>query len=76
MNEEEIFHQVRTRHDPKQRAAYLQRACGDDAAFRAAVEALLRADVGAGAFMDRPPPDPDATVDVSTGERHRTVRRS
>jgi serine/threonine protein kinase/tetratricopeptide (TPR) repeat protein len=73
MSEEEIFHQARAQTDPGERAAYLERACGGDAALRAAVEALLRADVGASGFLDRPPPDPDATVDVLTGERPGTV---
>src|SRR5262249_25545263 len=45
-----------------------EQACGGDAALRASVEALLQADVGATGFMDRPPPDPDATVDVPGGE--------
>src|SRR4051794_19262921 len=73
MSEEEIFHQARTRRDPEQRAAYLEQACGGDAALRASVEALLQADVGATGFMDRPPPDPDATADVPLGERPGTV---
>ena len=57
MSEEEIFHQARARTDPEERAAYLEQACGDDAALRASVEALLRADVGASGFMERPPPN-------------------
>src|SRR6516162_9116168 len=73
MTEEEIFHQARARTDPELRAAYLDQACGGDAALRASVEALLRADVGATGFMDRPPPDPDATADPPTGERPGTV---
>src|SRR5262249_43252741 len=73
MSEEEIFHQAMARRDPMERAAYLDQACGGDAALRASVEALLRADVGATGFMDRPPPDPDATVDPPTGERPETV---
>ena len=73
MSEEAIFHQARARTDPAERAAYLQQACGDDAALRASVEALLRADVGASGFMDGPPPDPDATVDAPIGERPGTV---
>jgi serine/threonine protein kinase len=69
MTEEEIFHQARARRDPQERAAYVERACGGDAALRASVESLLRADVGATGFMERPPPDPAATVNVPIGER-------
>jgi hypothetical protein len=61
MSEEEIFHQARARRDPRERAAYLERACGGDA--------TLRADFGAIGFMGRPRPDPDATVDAPGGER-------
>jgi serine/threonine protein kinase/tetratricopeptide (TPR) repeat protein len=73
MSEEEIFHQARARRDPDERATYLEQACGGDAALRAAVEALLRADVGASGFLDRPPADPDATADAPGGERPGTV---
>jgi serine/threonine protein kinase len=49
--------------DPAQRAAYLDAACGPDAALRAEVEQLLRHDRAAGSFLDRPAPrDPAATV--------------
>src|SRR5947209_10721837 len=61
--------------DPAARAAYLDRECGGDAALRARVEALLRADAGAaeppdktGAYApDGPaamPDDRDPTVRV------------
>ncbi len=73
MIEEVIFHEALARRAPEERAAYLQQACGDDAALRASVEALLRADVGASGFMAWPPPGPDATVDAPTGERPGTV---
>jgi hypothetical protein len=72
MREEEIFHRARTRRDREERAAYLEQACGGDAALRASIEALLRADVGATGFMDRPP-DVAATVDVRGSERPGTV---
>jgi serine/threonine protein kinase/WD40 repeat protein len=39
---------------PRRRAAYLQEACGGDAALRRRVEALLRAHETAGTFMDSP----------------------
>jgi serine/threonine protein kinase len=73
MSEEEIFHQALARRDPEERAAYLEQACGGDAALRDSVEALLQADVGATGFMDRPPPDPAATVDEPGSERPGTV---
>jgi tetratricopeptide (TPR) repeat protein/serine/threonine protein kinase len=53
MSEEEIFHQALAR-GPEDRAAYLEQACGGDPALRASVEALLRADVGATGFLERP----------------------
>jgi serine/threonine protein kinase len=73
MTEEEIFHQALARRDPEERAAYLEQACGDDAALRASIEALLRADVGATGFMERPQQDSDATADAPIGERPGTV---
>src|SRR4051794_18182013 len=73
MSEEEIFHQALARRDPEERAAYLQQACGGDAALRASVEALLRADLGATGFLDRTRPDVDATLDVPIGEGPGTV---
>src|SRR4029450_703447 len=51
-----------------ERAEYLDRACGPDAALRGRVEALLRAHAGAGEFLEprladapatRPGPGPD-----------------
>ena len=69
MSEEEIFHQARALRDLEERAAYLERACGGDVGLRASVEALLRADVGATGFMERPRTDPDATFDAPVGER-------
>src|SRR5262249_10244800 len=54
MHEEEIFHQALARTSPQERAAYLEQACGGDAALRAGVEALLRANLGATGFLDQP----------------------
>jgi serine/threonine protein kinase/Tfp pilus assembly protein PilF len=62
MNEEEIFHRALDRPDPEARAAYMQQACAGNPALRAAVEALLRANVGASDFLERPTPAPAATV--------------
>ncbi|HEV3448676.1 MAG TPA: protein kinase, partial [Gemmataceae bacterium] len=63
MNEEEVFHQALARSVPEEREAYLQQACADKPALRASVEALLRANVGASSFMDRPAPALGATLD-------------
>src|SRR4051794_26740613 len=73
MNDEEIFHEALSRTDPEERAAYLERACAGDPALRASVEGLLRADVGASGFLDRPPSALVATVDGPIGERPGTV---
>jgi serine/threonine protein kinase/tetratricopeptide (TPR) repeat protein len=53
MKEEEIFHEALARNSPEERAAYLDQACAGDPALRASVEALLRANVGAGGFLDQ-----------------------
>ena len=73
MNEEDIFHQALARSRPEERAAYLDGACAGDPALRAAVEALLRANVGASGFMVRPAPPLLATVDHPVTERPGTV---
>src|SRR5262245_25298994 len=64
MNEEEIFHQALVRSNPDDRLAYLKQACAGDPALREAVEALLRANVGATGFLERPAPavDPESTT--------------
>jgi serine/threonine protein kinase/formylglycine-generating enzyme required for sulfatase activity len=49
--------------DPAERAAYLERECGGDAALRARVEALLRANDAAPL-----PPAKEATVDPADGQ--------
>ncbi len=63
MNEEEIFHQALSRSHPEERKAYLEQACAGNAALRASVEALLRANIGASGFMDSPAPAHGATLD-------------
>jgi serine/threonine protein kinase len=50
--------------DPAERAAFLDRECGDDADLRARVEALLEANDAA----PLPPADQDQTVDSYPGE--------
>src|SRR5260370_3960960 len=63
MNEEESFHEALARSSAESRAAYLEQACAGRPALRASVEALLRANVGASGFMDRPALGVVATVD-------------
>jgi serine/threonine protein kinase/tetratricopeptide (TPR) repeat protein len=53
MNEQEIFHQALSL-PPAARPAFLDHACAGDAAVRASVEALLRANEGASGFLDAP----------------------
>src|SRR5947209_5120506 len=73
MNEEEIFHEAMARNVPEERAAYLEQACAGNQGLRAAVEALLRANVGASGFLDNPVAPPDATVDEPGAERPGTI---
>jgi WD40 repeat protein/serine/threonine protein kinase len=54
MSEREIFFQALDRDDPAERAAFLDVACGGDAALRHRVEALLRSHAQAGDFLDTP----------------------
>jgi serine/threonine protein kinase len=53
MNEETLFHRARAK-PPAERAAFLEEACGGDAALRERVEALLRAHDSPGSFLARP----------------------
>ena len=46
-----IFGQALEIADVKERAAFVERACGGDATLRQEVESLLKADQGAGDFM-------------------------
>jgi len=52
-----------------ERAAYLARECGGDRALRARVEALVRADLEAGRFMESLPGDPQARKFNAIGEK-------
>jgi tRNA A-37 threonylcarbamoyl transferase component Bud32 len=47
---------------PEQRAAYLESSCGTDAELRRDVERLLRSHQEAGAFLERPAMDIEATL--------------
>jgi serine/threonine protein kinase len=54
LTEETIFAQALEIESAAERAAFLDRACGDDPTLRAGVEALLRADARAGDLLDLP----------------------
>src|SRR5262245_24046791 len=67
MNEEDIFHQALARSLPEERAAFLDQACAGNRVLRASVEALLRANVGASGFLNRPVLAPGGTVGEGPG---------
>src|SRR5262245_6850385 len=54
MNERDIFQGALDYPDPVQRQAYLDRACGNDAALRARIEALLRSHDSPSQFLKVP----------------------
>ncbi|AMV37862.1 hypothetical protein [Planctomyces sp. SH-PL62] len=62
MIERDLFLEALERSDPADRAAYLDRACGADAATRSRVEALLAALEAAGGFLATPVPAEDDAV--------------
>ncbi len=81
MNERDIFLAATDIQDPAARQAYLDEACGDNAALRVAVEALLASHEQAGSFLEKPLVDEvlqapaatfaplDQTVQFSQGEK-------
>jgi serine/threonine protein kinase/tetratricopeptide (TPR) repeat protein len=74
MTEEEIFLEALARNEAGERAAFLDLACAGKPALRASVEALLRANVGATGFLERPAPAPAATVgEPAVAERPGTI---
>jgi len=62
---ETIYNTARQKLSGAERSAYLDNACGNDAALRARVEALLKADDQAGSFLDAPALDVTVTFDKS-----------
>src|SRR5262245_59438293 len=60
-----VFGEAFERTSPQERAAYLDEACGPDAALRARVEALLLAHQQAGRFLQG---DESATGPVAPGD--------
>ena len=62
---EQLFCQTLEKSTAAERKAFLDEACRDDAELRASVEALLKAHVEAGSFLDAPAVDPNATRESS-----------
>src|SRR5262249_21202880 len=82
MNEREIFTEALDRSDPFERAAYLDRACGDDPALRSRLEQLLESHGRDVSLLERRPAELlEALGVISTGDgpaapqaaSHRTV---
>src|SRR6516225_1363361 len=64
MNESDLF-MAALQIDAAERAAYLDRACANEAVLRQRLEALLVAFEQAGSFLQQPAADPQATSDLS-----------
>ncbi len=69
---ETLFHQARSR-PADQRAAFLDGACGNDAALRSKVDALLQADAEAGSFLASTGHTADSTIAAPPSEDAGTV---
>src|SRR5215471_8876385 len=70
--EESIFAEALDKRSPEELLAFLDGACGSDAALRARVENLLRSHEHAGSFLRKPLA---ATVDEPVAEQQQPVRR-
>jgi tetratricopeptide (TPR) repeat protein len=70
--EESIFGQALEITSAKERAAFLDRACGNNPALRAEVEALLRAHEHSGDLLDLPE-NVQPTADLPANERSGTI---
>ncbi len=62
MDPETIFSAALEQATPEERDAFLQEACGDNAALRAEIDALLAAHNDAGSFLERTPEELEATM--------------
>ncbi len=69
MKAEELFLAAVEKKTPRDRAAYLDDACGDDAPLRAQVEGLLESHEEAGSFLDQPLFNSAATIDQPITEK-------
>ena len=54
-SEEAVFAEALKKPTPEARTEFLRVVCGDNAAFRQRIEALLRAVEDAGQFLEQPP---------------------
>ncbi|MBN2134081.1 MAG: protein kinase, partial [Sedimentisphaerales bacterium] len=62
---EEVYHAALAKSPGRERSRHLDAVCGADTRLRARVEALLKANDQAGAFLEAPPWDENATLDTS-----------
>ena len=65
MNERSIFEAVIEKNSPRERAAYLDAACGQDTELRVRVDLLLREFNAPDPFLDAPPSELARTVSTS-----------
>jgi len=72
---DEVFGEAIRRAPGKDRAAYLDEACGDDSDLRQRVERLLKASAEAGSFLESPAADPSPTLDQPTVDRPITEKQ-
>jgi eukaryotic-like serine/threonine-protein kinase len=69
MTEETLFVEALEIRDPDERAAFLDRACADDATLRGRLDRLLERHEQAGTFLQSPAPKPIESEDPGAGER-------
>ncbi|MCH7799745.1 MAG: protein kinase, partial [Planctomycetes bacterium] len=70
---EQVFHEARAIESQSEREGYLKGACGNDAALRAKVDALLQADAEAGSFLASATRTADTTVAAAPHEQAGTM---
>ena len=68
MNERSIFNAALDISDPAERAAYLDKACGDQSGLRQHIEELLAAQDKLGRFLEQPALAAGGTSDVPPGK--------
>jgi WD40 repeat protein/serine/threonine protein kinase len=73
VSEQTLFAEALERTDPRERAAFLDRACQGDSALRQRIERLLAQHEHAGAFLEAPVPAPETTIDALPTEEPGTV---
>ena len=61
-NLDSLFEAVVAIESPAERAAYLDKSCGDDAALRQQIEQLLQCHEQAGSFLEKPPGELNVTI--------------